>query len=510
MAKRPNILFLQVDQLTAFALKAYGDKVCKTPTLDSLANRGVVFETAYCNSPLCVPSRASMATGQLSSNLDVFDSGTGFSETIPTYAHYLRQLGYQTSVSGKLHFIGPDQYHGFEKRLTSDLYPSDFSWTPDWRDAAAKGAVNDSRGVLVSGICERSVQIDFDEEVSFKAIQNIYDIARSDDDRPFFMQVSFIHPHDPYLCKKEFWDLYENAAIPLPKVSSLPEAEHDAHSVRLLTKNGMLGMHFKDEYILRAKRAYYGSISYVDQMIGKIIEALNSTGAGENTAIMFTSDHGDMLGERGLWFKLNFYEYTIRVPLFLYAPWIKPQRIKETVSLVDVLPTLNGLASGGELSDAVELLEGIDLTTLLDKGNPNSGRAIYAEFLAGTTPAPIFMIRRGNHKYISSSKDPKLLFDLEADPNELVNLAEQPEHAALVAKFETEVQEKWNEPEIVERILVSQRRRKFIHEAMKKGTPTCWAHDENPNDDILWYRGVGDFNDWAYDYLPRQESKSTT
>ncbi len=173
MAEKPNILFIQVDQLTASSLRAYGDQVCHAPTLDSLADNGAVFENAYCNFPLCAPSQFSMATGQLCSNVGAYDNAAELSASIPTYAHYLRELGYQTSLSGKMHFIGPDQFHGFERRLTADLYPTDFSWVPNWGDEG-KRDTNDPRSVLISGICERSVQIDFDEEVTYKAIQHIY------------------------------------------------------------------------------------------------------------------------------------------------------------------------------------------------------------------------------------------------------------------------------------------------------------------------------------------------
>ncbi|MBY6141495.1 sulfatase-like hydrolase/transferase [Leisingera daeponensis] len=172
MSKKPNILFIQVDQLTASALRAYGDTLCHSPTLDALAEGGVVFENAYCNFPLCAPSRFSMATGQLCSAVGAYDNAAEFSAEIPTYAHYLRAAGYQTALSGKMHFIGPDQFHGFEKRLTADLYPADFAWVPNWGNEGKRNT-NDPRAVRIAGICERSVQIDYDEEITFKAVQHI-------------------------------------------------------------------------------------------------------------------------------------------------------------------------------------------------------------------------------------------------------------------------------------------------------------------------------------------------
>lgn len=501
MSDKPNILFIQVDQLTASSLRAYGDKVCHAPNLDKLAENGVVFENAYCNFPLCAPSRFSMATGQLCSTVAAYDNAAEFAAEIPTYAHYLRKMGYQTSLSGKMHFIGPDQFHGFEKRLTADLYPADFSWVPNWEDEGERDT-NDARAILVSGICERSVQMDYDEEVTFKAVQHLFDMARSSDDRPFFMQVSYTHPHEPYLCRKEFWDLYEGKDIPLPEVDALSEAEHDPHSVRLLSDFNMLNIRFKDEEVLRAKRAYYGAISYIDTMVGKLLDTLKATGADKNTAIVFTSDHGEMLGERGMWFKKHFFEKALRIPLLVYAPWINAQRVSELASLVDLVPTFNGLACGDTWVPEIEPLEGIDLTSLLDRGNPKPERTVFAEYLAEGTPVPIFMIRHGKYKFISSSYDGNMLFDLEVDPNEKVNLANHPDFASVVSVFQNDVSTKWDETELTANIKLSQKRRAIIRNATSNGKAPRWNHGEEAGDEVLWYRGEGGYNEWAFDYLP--------
>ncbi len=496
---QPNILFIQVDQLTTSSLKMYGDKICKAPNLEALAENGIVFESAYCNFPLCAPSRFSMATGQLCSKIGAYDNAAEMPASVPTYAHYLRNLGYQTALSGKMHFIGPDQYHGFERRLTADLYPADFSWVPNWGDEG-KRDTNDSRGVLISGVCERSVQIDFDENVTQMAIQHLHDLAHSDDDRPFFLQVSYTHPHEPYLCKKEFWDMYEHENIPLPTTGAMSESEHDAHSVRLLKDFSMLDVEFKDEDILRAKQAYYGSISYIDLMIGKILDMLRIINKDKNTVIVFTSDHGEMLGERGMWFKKHFFEQAMRIPLLMYVPWIKPQRILELVSLVDLLPTFNGLATGKNWQSDSESLEGTDLTALFNQKESTPTRSVYAEYLAEATPVPIFMIRRGQYKFISSSHDPDLLFDLQADPTELNNLALNSDYRNLVNEFESEVKQKWNEPELTKQIILSQKRRQLIKKAQNQGAPMRWNHGESPNEKVPWYRGEGSYNDWAFDY----------
>jgi len=497
----PNLLFIQVDQLTAASLRAYGDTVCHAPNLDRLAFTGAIFDAAYCNFPLCAPSRASMAAGQLCSTVGAYDNAAELPAGIPTYAHYLRAEGYQTALSGKMHFIGPDQHHGFEKRLTPDVYPADFSWVPNWGNEG-KRDTNDPRAVLVSGICERSVQIDFDENVTFQAIQYLYDVARSDDQRPFFLQVSYTHPHEPYLCRKEFWDLYEDKDIPMPSVGGLTEQEHDPHSARLLKDFGMLDMRFADEDIQRARRAYYGSISYIDSMIGKLLATLEAIGVLSNTAIVFSSDHGEMLGERGMWFKKHFFESALRVPMIINAPWIQPQRVGELVSLVDLLPTFMGLARGHVWTSEVERLEGIDLTGLLDRGNPEPARTVYAEYLAEATPVPIFMVREGRFKLVSSSHDGNMLFDMDADPHERNNLAGQADYAETESRLQDAVRAKWNEPELTGQILLSQSRRLFVRQATQMGAPTRWNHGEAPGQEVIWYRGQGSYNEWAFKYLP--------
>ncbi len=497
--QKPNILFIQVDQLAAHFLRCYGDNVCHAPNLERLAERGTLFETAYCNFPLCSPSRSSMATGKLCSEIGAYDNAAELPASIPTYADYLRSAGYKTALSGKMHFIGPDQFHGFEKRLTPDLYPADFSWVPNWGDEG-KRDTNDPRSVTIAGVCERSVQIDFDDLVTYNAIQYLYDVARSSDERPFFLQVSYTHPHEPYLCRKEFWDIYDGVEIPLPSVPPLPAAEHDAHSVRLLKDFGMLDMRVTDEDILRARRAYYGSISYLDRKIGHVLDTLQAIGQSESTVIVFTSDHGEMLGERGMWFKKHFFEPSLRIPLIIAGGSFGSGRVQTPASLVDLLPTFMGIAEGPGWTSPVESLDGADLSVLLDAPEPE--RPIYAEYLAEATTAPIFMVRQGRYKYVHSTADPPLLFDVVVDTEERSNLAGKSEMADIEARLRALVLQRWDSSALAEAIKLSQRRRQLILRAAKQGLRPRWNHGEEPGSDVVWYRGESSYNDWAFQYLP--------
>ncbi|UOA32968.1 Choline-sulfatase [Sulfitobacter sp. DSM 110093] len=502
MTEKTNILFIQVDQLMAEALGAYGNGFCHAPNIDALAQRGAVFERAYCNYPLCAPSRASMATGKLCSNIGAWDNAAELPASAPTYAHYLRGAGYRTALAGKMHFIGPDQFHGFERRLTADVYPADFSWVP--REGGMKPSeTNDTRGVTASGVAERTVQMDYDDRVTYESIQYLYDMARDEKDkRPFFLQVSWTHPHDPFFCRPEHWALYEDCDIPMPRVGALSETEHDPHSARLLSNFSMLGVDFPTEDVIRARRAYYGSISYVDDKVGELMEVLEATGQADNTAIVFTSDHGEMLGERGMWFKKHFYEPSLRVPLIIAAPGYDGKRVAGVTSLVDLLPTFMGLAEGSGWTSPIEELDGDDLTPFLGDREIPEDRTVYAEYLAEATPAPILMIRRGRFKYIHSDVDPLMLFDVEADPDERQNLADDPEYTEIIEAFADEARAKWDSTAMWECIMKDRRRRLLIHEANSKGVAPNWNHGEAPGESVPWYRGHEGYNEWAFRHMP--------
>lgn len=437
-----------------------------------------------------------MATGKLCSEIGVYDNAAELPATIPTYAHYLRSSGYQTALSGKIHFIGPDQYHGFAERLTPDIYPADFSWVPNWGNEGVRDT-NDPRSILVSGVCENSVQIQFDELVAREAVKYLEVLARSKSTRPFFLQVSFAHPHEPYLCQQKYWDIYDGVPIPLPTVPSLKSDQHDPHSRRLLADFSMLNRSFKNEDIVRARRAYFGSISFLDELIGQILNTVAIHGMAGETVVVFTSDHGDMLGERGLWFKKHFYEPSIRVPLFMAVPGQPSQTINTPVSLVDLLPTLMGLAEGGGWSSDIEALDGIDLTQLITGRRPLE-RSIYAEYLAESTTSPMLMILQWPYKFVWSEDDPCLLYHLQDDPNEQVNLSAKPQYAGKVNSFLDQIEQKWNCSVLAQQIIQSQLRRQKIQGLFANGGKPRWNHGEKPDENVLWYRGEEGYNDWAF------------
>jgi choline-sulfatase len=479
MMSRPNIVLVMADQLTPFTTGAYGHALAKTPSMDALAERGVRFDSAYTNAPLCAPARFAFMSGQHVTRIAAYDNASEFPSAIPTFAHYLRKLGYHTCLSGKMHFVGPDQLHGFNERITTDVYPADFAWTPDWElpDERIDSFYHNMDSVHEAGMAATSFQIEFDEEVGFFAERKIFDYARSPDSQPFMMVVSFTHPHDPYVALREWWDLYDHDAIDMPTVAALPPERHDAHSRRIMAGIEADMAHVTDEQVRRARHAYYANTSYVDHWLGRLCDTLEAAELLDDTIIMFTSDHGDMLGERGLWYKMNFFEWSCRVPLIMAGPGLPEGRvIKNNVSLVDLFPTLLEAAGGEAIDDRQQTIDGRSLWGLATgavEPSDHPDEAI-AEYCAECASHPCFMIRRGAYKYIHCDIDPPLLYNLEDDPNELVNLADDPRHADIAKAFADEVRERWDSKAIRRDVIATQKKRRAVYQAMQDGTFTSW------------------------------------
>lgn len=472
--QRPNILFIMADQMAAPLLPFYdAQSPIKLPNLSRLAGEGVVFDSAYCNSPLCAPSRFTLVSGQLPTKIGAWDNAADFAADIPTYAHYLRRLGYRTALSGKMHFCGPDQLHGYEERLTSDIYPADYGWAVNWDEPDVRPSwYHNMSSVLQAGPCVRTNQLDFDEEVVFKARQYLYDHVREHPEQPFCLTVSMTHPHDPYTIPREYWDLYRNEDIPLPAVQ-IAQGEQDPHSQRLLKVIDLWGQEMPEEKVRAARRAYFGACSYVDAQIGALLRTLEDCGLGDDTLIVFSGDHGDMLGERGLWYKMHWFEMAARVPLLVHAPRrFAPRRVSQSVSTVDLLPTLVELA-GGQVEPGINL----DGRSLLPHLQGTGGHdEVIGEYTAEGTVSPLMMIRRGDFKFVYSEQDPCLLFDLKSDPRELENLVDSPAHANLVRDLLGEARARWDVPAITRQVLASQRRRRLVAEALTHGSLKSWDH----------------------------------
>jgi len=493
LSARPNFLILMADQLTAGALPAYGNRTAKTPRIDRLAAAGVLFESFYCNSPLCAPSRFSFMAGRLPSRIGAYDNAAELPASVPTFAHYLRDAGYQTVLSGKMHFCGPDQLHGFEERLTTDIYPADFGWTPDWtRFAERPSWYHTMDSVTQAGPCARTNQIDFDDETVFSARQKLFDIARGKDRRPFCMVVSMTHPHDPYVIPEGYWNRYEDVEIDMPRIRIAPE-DLDPHSKRLRHVIGLDLQNVTDAQVRAARRAYYGAVSYVDDQIGALLDTLAAAQLADDTVILVIADHGDMLGERGLWYKMSFFEPACRIPLIVHAPRrFAPRRVAGSASLVDILPTLCELGGVAENRFATPLC-GRSLVPALS--GAAAGDEVIGEFLAEGAIAPVVMIRRGRWKFVHSPVDPDQLYDLVGDPSELRNLAADPAHAASVGAWHAQVRERWDLDALQADVIASQRRRHLVDAALRQGRYQPWDHQPMRDASKLYVRNDQELND---------------
>jgi choline-sulfatase len=325
--------------------------------------------------------------------------------------------------------------------------------------------------VIQAGSCTRTNQIDFDDDVVASARRKLFDMARAKDRRPFCLVASMTHPHDPYVIPQNYWDRYSDAEIDMPRVNMAAD-ELDPHSRRLRHVCGLDVQPVTEAQVRAARRAYYGAVSYVDDQIGALLAALREARFAENTIVMLLADHGDMLGERGLWYKMSFFEPACRIPLIVHAPGrFAARRVPDSASLVDMLPTLCELAGAGG-ADFATPLDGVSLTTQLAGGAGQD--EVIGEYLAEGAIAPLVMIKRGRYKFIHSPADPDQLYDLLEDPDELRNLAPVPQHAARIEEFRGELARRWDIPALHAEVMASQQRRHLVYGALRSGKYTPW------------------------------------
>ena len=476
MGDRPNVLMVMADQLTALALGCYGNGVVKTPHIDRLAERGVVFENCYNNISICAPSRASMCSGRLPVRLQNFDNGTEFPAHIPTLMHHLRHGGYETVLSGKMHFVGPDQYHGFERRLTTDIYPSMFKWTKDW-SAPVRGALGMVGHLKEAGIRPWTKQLMYDEEVHYRALEQIRAYGgynhRGREDRPWFLCVSYTHPHDPPFMKEEFWNLYTEDEIDMPLENPHPDEVLHPADQWLMTYLGLDQIELSEQDVRLSRLGYYAMTSYFDAKVGELVDMLEQMDLSENTIVMVTSDHGDMVGEHDLWFKRSYYEWSSRVPWVVSCPgrYSEGKRISESTSLIDLFPTVLDIAG----LPAAEGIDGHSAFGLLTGEDPDWKDEAIIDFTSAGALHPWRAVRQGRYKYVNVHTAGPLLFDLKEDPGEWHNLAGQAAVADVEAQLKARSEEGWDPEAIEAEEYRAQQERLFVQAANEAGeAPVSW------------------------------------
>lgn len=464
---RPNILILMADQLTPFMLGCYGNPLIRTPNIDRLRRQSIRFDCAYSPNPLCAPARACFMTGLSSDKLGCFDNSESFCSDIPTFAHCLEASGYDVALSGKMHFIGPDQLHGFSNRLTTDVYPSDFSWTPKFLDKERHimqgpwgNAYNYIKPMLHPE--EWNLFLNYDEETHFRAKEYLNQRMQSPES-PFCLCVSYHHPHDPFLPPLRFYELYKDTDFPLPCSNPV--------SPTIMDNWLNYGFHRLDLYdisdsgcLIELRRCYAALVSYIDEKVGELLEILDRNNQFDDTLIVFTSDHGDMLGERGMVQKRCFYEWSVRIPLLLKLPGNKLSGTSrnDPCSLLDIAPTLTSI------SNSLEFPSEIDGVNLLDS---QPDRVVFSEYHGEGVLWPCYMARFQNYKYIYIYDKEDRLFDLYSDPNELTDLSHDTKYSSIKEYLQAEILKKFDPQRILGHLNRSVKCRTLINLAHQNHHP---------------------------------------
>ena len=467
---QPNILMIIADQLTPLLTGAYGHPVVKTPHLDRLVGEGVRFDAAYTPCPLCAPARASLMTGKYVSTIGTYDNAAAFDSEEPTLAHYLAVAGYDTVLSGKMHYIGPDQMHGLHRRLTTDIYPEEYDWL-SLRNSDNPPSYDFAKSYTRKGVQvgQWSPHLEYDEETHFRAnaylrAQGIAQQAarkKGQPRQPFFLMTSYHHPHDPFWPPKAWWDLYENEPVDIPEFPDNIEETFSAMDRWHLHYHGCRKFPLlQDRDSLRVlRRAYYALVSYIDDKVGELLATLDQSGLMENTVVMFTSDHGDMLGEKGMVQKRSFYEWSSRIPFILRFPdqLFAGRVIGEPISLIDVLPTVCEIAG---IRDYLPV-DGKSVMALVS-GEESTPRQIFSEYHSNGVYTTCFMIRRGPYKYIYIHGEEDQLFNLEDDPGETHNLIGQPPVADIATDLKRRILETFDAESIEQDVQATIRKRRLF------------------------------------------------
>ena len=456
---KPNFLIIMSDEHAPMYSSVYGHAIVRTPNMERLAAAGATFDAAYCNSPLCTPSRMSFMTGRYIHKIGTWDNATPMRSDLVTWAHRLRASGYDVVLSGKQHFGGADQLHGFQRQMARDLHAE---WNHPihlWDDGIVP-AETPWQEVFAAGP-GMTEELEVDDLAQERALAYLRDPARRD--KPWALNVSFIAPHFPYIVPQRFWDMYPPDEMDLP---TIPQGHlDDLHPMaqRLRTMFGF--PRFPDDAVRRARAGYYALITYLDEKVGELMDTLTDTRQEENTIIIHLSDHGDMNGEHGMWRKSNFYEASSRVPLQVVWPGRIDggRRLSQVVSLVDVTATLCDIAS-----DNCELpLDGDSLLPLLlseNWGDPNWKDEAFCEYLAHGCDRPMAMLRRGRYKLNTSWGDQVELYDLEADPGEFHDLSYNAEHQDRIAEMLSDLLSDWDPAALDRQVRESQRQQRYIED----------------------------------------------
>lgn len=431
--KPQNLLIIMSDEHNPKMLGCYGHKLVKTPNIDRLARRGMRFSQVYCGSPVCIPARAVFHTGKYIHQIGFWDNADPYDGSVPSWEHVLRAQGHNVTAIGKLHFRSTADDNGFsEEIITMHVLDGLGDLMGLVReDLPRRGGSKKMAEMAGPGEHEYTV---YDRDIAAAAQHWLREEAPKHRDRPWVLMVSFVSPHFPLMVPKEFFDLYPLDRVPLPKLYA--KNERPSHPfLREYAASFAYDEYFRDEQHVRtAVAAYWGLCSFLDDNIGKVLATLESCGLARDTRVIYTSDHGDNLGARGLWGKTTMYEESVGVPLVIAGDSVPQGAVCDTIaSHVDAYPFILE-AVGATPPEPNDGFPGTSLAALAQGTEPR--RTVLSEYHGMGTTTGTFMIREGKWKYVHYVAYPPQLFDLDRDPEELNDLGTDPAYAEIRAACE--------------------------------------------------------------------------
>lgn len=463
--KPKNVLFIMSDQHAPFALGVRGDAVAHTPNLDALARTAVLFDSAYCATPVCLPSRATLFTGLYSHHTGAYNNNTPWPYRYKTLAHYFKDAGYITSAIGKMHF-DDGQSHDFDYRLdfndwfqvlgpkakiwADELgFPNNGAGQPqipelnDRHDPWAGARTDDDRegSVAVGHVSHLAEEDHFESFVARESVRFLENYGKK---YPFLLVSSFLKPHDPFMPAARFAAMYNPARMKLPSTWGKVDLATVPRFIRSAIEWDRPTPELRDPENAKIRIAmYYAQLAQTDDCVGKVLRALHDLGLEDDTIIFYTADHGEMLGNHGMWNKFVFYEPSVGVPLICRVPGVTPEnaRSKTPVSLAQVVATLTELC-GLPMPPG---LDGASFSASLRRPSQTLETTVFAEI--GLPRHDKLMIRRGDYKYCYYVNDRPEMYDLRTDPQEMKNLAILPEYKAKVDEMRRRLFEWYRPPQ---------------------------------------------------------------
>ena len=456
---KSNTVIILSDEHNRDILGCYGNQFVHTPNLDKIAADGVCFKNAYTNSPVCVPARASFATGRYPHQIGAWDSVSPYTGAIKGWGARLIDANHEVISIGKLHFRSRDDNNGFTQEIIPMHIHNGIGWLSSLLrnpPAPLKGA--DDMSISIGA--GETKYIKYDRQITQLACGWLSNTLSRKHDKPWVLYVGFVAPHFPLIAPQQFYDLYNEVDIPPPHQYS--KADRPNHPVlNALVKSSNYDQGFNSAKVKIARQAYYGLCSFLDDNIGMILKTIESSGLADSTRIIYTSDHGENLGNRGLWGKSVMYEDSVAVPMIVKGPDIPQNKVVETpVSLVDLHPTIIEFAGEQKNVDDNDL-PGVSLSNFFYSSNYE--RAVFSEYHDWSSITGMFMLRKAQWKLICYPGYPCQLFNLKDDPQERINLSTNPEYSDILSDLERHLRQIANIEKINEKAFSDQETKIKFH-----------------------------------------------